>query len=621
MSSRSRVVLNNIEALVLAQATWEHGANSWPAVAKILSKHPLIKRPKSFFTAQTSHLMYENLLKEAEITRTEASDAVHSAENKSLAEKFYRARVEELRALILEEERSFKTILSEIETIRSGNFDASITARINGVPLVLPQVGHESKVSQPTADEIFGGSELTGATVTPASPFQSRETPPLPETPQEPTSSLEEPSADVSLPSTGEAEVQVVGDAGHKGNEEQPIIVEPAASDLTPEAETESCPEDNKKLPGEDEDGKREEEEEEEEAVEKEVESETPRATDDAPEEEEEEEEVEREIPQREIAAGESPVQEIDVTETPEATKEPTLPPPEDEPPHEQASETSVPEVEAELGMEDGESSGEEPLHARRSTRRRSTLSPAMPLQSTRKSRRQRAESPAKEEAKADQIVDEDDTQGGTPNVEADDASPAPFDNSTRRREGTAPFGLLGSDIPALPNITGKRKASVVDSVDSPRERKRARDDSEPADEDEPGPSHSLRGGRRPTTRSEEQVALKRFQNVIGMVHSSISQHRNGNIFHNPIKNSEAPDYREIVKRPIDLKTIKTKVKEGTIANSLEYQRDIFLMFANAMMYNRPGSEVHTMAEDMMIESERQILNFRQTEGLVRHRS
>ena len=50
--------------------------------------------------------------------------------------------------------------------------------------------------------------------------------------------------------------------------------------------------------------------------------------------------------------------------------------------------------------------------------------------------------------------------------------------------------------------------------------------------------------------RTEEQVALKRFQNVIGMLHSQISQHRNGNIFHNPIKNSEAPDYREIVKRP-----------------------------------------------------------------------
>ena len=165
----------------------------------------------------------------------------------------------------------------------------------------------------------------------------------------------------------------------------------------------------------------------------------------------------------------------------------------------------------------------------------------------------------------------------------------------------------------------GKRKASFVESAESPPDKKRLREDSEPAEEEDPGilysipssyawqkkkilgpSSHNTRTrATRHTMRTEEQVALKRFQNVIGMLHSQISQHRNGNIFHNPIKNSEAPDYREIVKRPMDLKTIKTRVKDGVIANSLEFQRDIFLMFANAMMYNRPGSDVHAMAEDV----------------------
>ena len=92
---------------------------------------------------------------------------------------------------------------------------------------------------------------------------------------------------------------------------------------------------------------------------------------------------------------------------------------------------------------------------------------------------------------------------------------------------------------------------------------------------------------------------MRRFQNVIGMLHSQISQHRNGTIFHHPIKPSEAPDYQDIVKRPMDLKTIKTKVRDGMIGNSLEFQRDIYLMFANAMMYNRPGSDVYVMAENV----------------------
>ena len=110
------------------------------------------------------------------------------------------------------------------------------------------------------------------------------------------------------------------------------------------------------------------------------------------------------------------------------------------------------------------------------------------------------------------------------------------------------------------------------------------------------GPSRRRRERHQPT---EEQVANKRFQNVIGMLHSQISQHRNGNIFHNPIKDSEAPDYRDIVKRPMDLKTIKARIKDGIISTSLEFQRDVFLMFANSMMYNQPDSDIYAMAEEV----------------------
>lgn len=85
------------------------------------------------------------------------------------------------------------------------------------------------------------------------------------------------------------------------------------------------------------------------------------------------------------------------------------------------------------------------------------------------------------------------------------------------------------------------------------------------------------------------------------MVHSQISQHRNGNIFHNPIKKSEAPDYYDIVKRPMDLKTIKARIREGQIASSAEFQRDVYLMFANSLMYNRPGSDIYTMAEEVCL--------------------
>jgi bromodomain-containing protein 8 len=83
------------------------------------------------------------------------------------------------------------------------------------------------------------------------------------------------------------------------------------------------------------------------------------------------------------------------------------------------------------------------------------------------------------------------------------------------------------------------------------------------------------------------------------MLHTTISQHRNGNIFHNPIRPSEAPDYHEIVKRPMDLKTIKNRIKYNEIADAAQYQRDIYLMFMNAMMYNRPNSDIYKLAEEV----------------------
>lgn len=46
--------LSNIERLLVAQAVHELGAEAWPKVSKLLSKHPLIDRPKNFFSSQVS---------------------------------------------------------------------------------------------------------------------------------------------------------------------------------------------------------------------------------------------------------------------------------------------------------------------------------------------------------------------------------------------------------------------------------------------------------------------------------------------------------------------------------------------------------------------------------------
>ena len=52
----------------------------------------------------------------------------------------------------------------------------------------------------------------------------------------------------------------------------------------------------------------------------------------------------------------------------------------------------------------------------------------------------------------------------------------------------------------------------------------------------------------------------------------------------------------------MDLKTIKNRVRDGVVTTSSEYQRDIYLMFANSLMYNRPNSDIYSMAEGVSDE-------------------
>ncbi|XP_074038438.1 CREB binding protein nejire isoform X4 [Leptinotarsa decemlineata] len=53
------------------------------------------------------------------------------------------------------------------------------------------------------------------------------------------------------------------------------------------------------------------------------------------------------------------------------------------------------------------------------------------------------------------------------------------------------------------------------------------------------------------------------------------------------------PDYFEIVKRPMDLSTIKRKLDIGQYADPWEYVDDVWLMFDNAWLYNRKTSRVY----------------------------
>ncbi|GAC98977.1 hypothetical protein PHSY_006574 [Pseudozyma hubeiensis SY62] len=184
-----------------------------------------------------------------------------------------------------------------------------------------------------------------------------------------------------------------------------------------------------------------------------------------------------------------------------------------------------------------------------------------------------------------------------------------------------------------------------VKSVESPRKRTPAKDDGEvkvagdpneregatkeeaDASKDEEDDSDASSSSRKPASRrtpirrrqsttsrpakptpppsSREAAAAKRkTAHLLSMLLTEVSNHTHGNLFHAPIKEQDAPDYYTLIKNPLDIKTIKARIKEGSIASAKQLRKALAGMFANSLIYNRPGTEVHRMASEMFAASE-----------------
>ncbi|KAI8087338.1 hypothetical protein BDF21DRAFT_414181 [Thamnidium elegans] len=103
----------------------------------------------------------------------------------------------------------------------------------------------------------------------------------------------------------------------------------------------------------------------------------------------------------------------------------------------------------------------------------------------------------------------------------------------------------------------------------------------------------------------------KSWQKNINLLWREIANHKNGAMFMNPIKETIAPHYYDIVKRPMDLKTIKNRIRDGLINTTTEFERDVVLMLNNSLMYNKEGTEVYQMAREMLDDAAEQIQIFK----------
>ncbi|XP_060204442.1 transcription factor GTE10-like isoform X2 [Lycium barbarum] len=77
--------------------------------------------------------------------------------------------------------------------------------------------------------------------------------------------------------------------------------------------------------------------------------------------------------------------------------------------------------------------------------------------------------------------------------------------------------------------------------------------------------------------------------------------HQHGWVFNSPVDvvKLKIPDYFTVIKQPMDLGTIRSKLHSGEYLSPMQFASDVRLTFKNAMTYNPPGNDVHIMAQTL----------------------
>ncbi|KAI3684443.1 hypothetical protein L6452_33667 [Arctium lappa] len=80
-----------------------------------------------------------------------------------------------------------------------------------------------------------------------------------------------------------------------------------------------------------------------------------------------------------------------------------------------------------------------------------------------------------------------------------------------------------------------------------------------------------------------------------------LMSHNFGWVFNTPVDvvALKIPDYYTVIKHPMDLGTVKTKLTSGKYVDPWAFTADVRLTFLNAMTYNPRGNDVHIMAETL----------------------
>ncbi|KAK1354404.1 hypothetical protein POM88_047660 [Heracleum sosnowskyi] len=102
--------------------------------------------------------------------------------------------------------------------------------------------------------------------------------------------------------------------------------------------------------------------------------------------------------------------------------------------------------------------------------------------------------------------------------------------------------------------------------------------------------------------KTMEVNSMAVMMNKCGEILEKLMNHRYGWVFNEPVDEAALglSDYHKIVKRPMSLGTVKSRLDNCVYTNLINFANDVRLTFNNALAYNREGEDVHTMANVLL---------------------
>lgn len=104
-------------------------------------------------------------------------------------------------------------------------------------------------------------------------------------------------------------------------------------------------------------------------------------------------------------------------------------------------------------------------------------------------------------------------------------------------------------------------------------------------------PTNQRLSSSRRSNRGSDDLLLDNV--ILHKLLDEVSKNANAWPFLRPVSRHEVPDYHKVIKNPMDLAKIKSKLNTGQYTSNGEVMKDIQLIFANCDLYNQNESEIY----------------------------